>query len=206
MELQVVDKNNKNVAKVALTEAYGEGVNKAVLYYALKASRNNDRHGTAAVKDRSQVSLTNKKAVRQKGTGGARHGARGANIFVGGGSAHGPRPRSYYEKLNKKFKAKSYVEALKALISANALKLVDAIEFDKPSSKVGREWLNKLGASAKIAVFVAGSAKNAKLSLRNLSNVTVVDETNLNVYDLLASDTVVMTGSFFEQINKRYAV
>lgn len=203
MLLTVTDKKNKKVKEVELSDDLNEKVNKAVLYYGLKAFRNNQRHGTVKVKSRGEVCRTKKKSIRQKGSGGARHGAKSANIFVGGGNVHGPQPRSYSEKLNKKFKAKCYKEAIKYLVQKEGVKVVDQFSFDKPSAKAGREMLAGLSL-AKATVIVPADDANAVLSFRNLRDVTVVKENNINLYDILRYENVVLTEAFLNQLKERY--
>ncbi len=205
MALDIVDIKNKKVGSAELTPAMGEKVNKAVLYYTVKALRNNLRHGTAAVKDRSFVNMTNKKIYKQKGTGNARHAARSANIFVGGGSAHGPRPRSYFESLNKPFKSVGYVEAVKYLLANDGLKIVSTIEFAKASTKEGAKVLKSLGLTKALVVLPKTNTK-AKLSFRNLKNVKVVNEENINVLDMLSYEKVVMTADFFNTLKERHGL
>jgi large subunit ribosomal protein L4 len=202
MQVKVIDKSNKVVREIALGSESDEAVKKAVLYYAVKASRNALRHGTASVKDRSFVTMTNKKIYRQKGTGGARHAARSANIFVGGGSAHGPRPRSYNEKVNKSFKVTAYREVFKYLIKNNQLFVLDSVDFAKPSTKEAAAVIHKLGFK-RATVILPHTDRNAVLSFRNLRDVEVVHENNINVYDLVKRENVVLTAAYFESLKER---
>ncbi len=205
MDLNVIDKNNKKVSNITMSDAANEKYNQDILYYAVKAARNNLRHGTAAVKDRADINKTTKKIYRQKGTGNARHGSKRANIFVGGGSTHGPRPRSYNENTNKKFKSRSYLEVFKYLIQENKLKVLNEIKFEKPSTKEAAKVLEKLGLS-KVLVVLPAENKNAKMSFRNLKNVGVINEINLNIYEILRHDAVVMTEPYFQQVKERYGL
>lgn len=205
MLLEVIDQNNKKVRSIDLGKDADEKVNKAVLYYAVKAERANLRHGTVKTKTRSEVNRTNKKLYRQKGTGGARHGPRSANIFVGGGNVFGPTPRSYFEHLNKKMKNLTYGEALKYLMQNNQLKVIDKLSFTKPSTKAAAKVLKGIGFE-KAAVILPVTDKNSCLSFRNIQNVKVVHEGNLNVYDLFRYGNVVMTGAFFDQLKERYSL
>lgn len=201
----VLNSENKKVGDITLPDTVKQKVNKAVLYYALKAGRNALRHGTAAVKDRSQVNMTNKKIYRQKGTGGARHAARSANLFVGGGSAHGPRPRSYVEGVNKSFRQTSYREVFKYLIQKDQLKLLDKVEFAKPSTKIAAGLLKTLGL-AKALVVLPKDDLSAQRSFRNLRDVKVINEQNLNVLDMCQFENVVMLAPYFESIRGRYGL
>lgn len=203
MGLPILDIKNNKVREIELSADLQEKVNKAVLYYALKASRNALRHGTSQVKDRSAINKTNKKIYKQKGTGNARHASRKANIFVGGGSAHGPHPRSYVEKVNKKFKKISYTEVLKYLIQNNLLKVLESFSLDKPSTKAASQVLKTLGLN-KALVIVSKDNQNMKLSFRNLKDVKVINEENINFYDALRYNALVLDLESFEKIKTRY--
>lgn len=205
MNIAIVDKNNKKVKDVALSTDPKAELNMSALYFAVKAARNNLRHGTAKVKDRSEINRTNKKPFRQKGTGNARHGAKKSNIFVGGASAFGPRPRSYNEKMNKKFKAVSYREVFKYLIQNDSLKVVDQLDFDQPKTKEAVKVLNSLSVK-KAVVVVPQANSNARLAFRNIKDVKVINDINLNIFDMLKYDTVVMTADVFESVKERYSL
>ncbi len=205
MSLQVVNIKNTKVSEIALDPKLTEKVNQAVLYYAVKALRNNLRHGTACTKGRSDVHMTNKKIYRQKGTGNARHAARSANIFVGGGNVFGPLPRSYNERTNKKFKEVSFREVFKYLIQNNLLRVVDQITFKKPSTKEAAQVLKQLGLEGALMI-LAQDNKNAVRSFRNIKDVKVIHESNINIYDMLNYQNVVMTADFFNTMKERYSL
>lgn len=206
MQLDVIDQNNKKIRSIDLGKGVeDEKVNKAVLYFAIKAQRNNLRHGTVRTKTRGEVNRTNKKLYRQKGTGNARHGPRSANIFVGGGNVFGPLPRSYFEHLNKKMKKVSYREALRYLALNSQLKLVDKLDFAKPSTKSAAKLMQGIGFK-KALVVLPQSDENSQKSFRNLKDVKVINECNLSIYDLFRYENVVMTGVFFEQLRERYSL
>lgn len=205
MQLDVIDQRCKKIRSLDVAPSVADKINKAVLYYAFKAQRNNLRHGTVKTKTRSEVKMTNKKVYRQKGTGNARHGARSANIFVGGGNVFGPNPRSYFEHLNRKMRVLSYAEAFKYLIQNDTLKIVDDFIFEKPSTKAAAEFLKNAGC-VRALVILPSSNENAKLSFRNLRDVTVLAEHNLNLPDILSHDFVVVTASFFEEMKGRYGL
>lgn len=207
MELAVIDQNLKSVGKVQLAKETEEKVNKAVLYYGVKAFRTNKRHGTAKVQTRGEVSRTGKKAYRQKGTGNARHGSRRAPIFVGGGKAHGPQPRNFSEKVNKKFKAKCYQEIFKFLIQNGTLKVLSGLAFDKPSTKSADAFLKGLKFSKALIILPeADEYLNTALSFRNLKDVKVLSANNLNVFDLLKYENVVVLQETFEKLKERYSL
>ncbi|OVE80700.1 50S ribosomal protein L4 [bacterium K02(2017)] len=205
MPLEIVDIQSKKVGEIALNTLVDDKLNKAVLYYAVKANLNNVRHGNSSVKQRSDINKTKKKLYRQKGTGNARHGARSANIFVGGGVTHGPRPRSYTEKVNKKFKKNSYQQVVKYLVQNNKLKVVNELNFEKASTKKAAEIISKLNIN-NVLVVLPNDNTNAKLSFRNLKDVRVINDININVYDFVRSQNVLMTADTFNVLKERYSL
>ena len=205
MQLDVVDQKNKKIRQVELAPWLSEKVDQDLLYYIAKAQHNNLRRGTVRTKTRAEVGRTGKKVYRQKGTGNARHGSRKANIYVGGGNVHGPQPRSYFEKLNKKTKSKAYCELFKYLVQNNLLKVVDSFDFSKPSTKMAKETLQNLGVK-KAVVYVPQNDSNARLSFRNLCDVKVASENNLSAFSILRQNAVVVTAKFFDQVKERYGL
>lgn len=207
MQLAVIDQNLKSVNKLTLSEEMGEKLNKAVLYYGVKALRSNLRHGTVKVKTRSEVNRTGKKVYKQKGTGNARHGSRRANIYVGGGNVHGPQPRSFNEKINKKFKSRCYHEIFKFLIQNDNLKVVSDLSFAKPSTKDAKKFLKGVGFEKALVVLPTEAAYlNAELSFRNIKDVKVLSDNNINFFDLLKYSKVVVLQKTFENLKERYAL
>lgn len=205
MAIDILDMNAKKVGEISVPSLETDKVNKAVLYYAVKAERNALRRGTAAAKDRSDVNKTNKKIYKQKGTGNARHASRKANIFVGGGSAHGPKPRSYSEKVNRKFKLVSYKEVLKYLAQNGGIKVLKDLSFDKPSTKKAVKVIDALGLK-KVLVVLPQTNVAAVKSFRNIRNVEVVHDNNINVYDFLRFENLLTTAECFDKIKERYCV
>lgn len=205
MALQIVDRDNKKVAEIELDKTVFEKVHKAPLYYMMKAARNALRHGTSAVKDRSDINKTTSKMYRQKGTGRARHGARKVGIFVGGASTHGPRSRSYWEKVNKKLKHLGYREVLKHLLQNERLKVINEFKFEKPSTREAAALLKNLGLKSALVILPAAQ-NEAFLSFRNLRGVTVASEANLNIHDFLACRAVLVRRAFFESLKERYGL
>lgn len=205
MLLQVVDQKNKKVSEVELASWLGEKVNQDLLYYTVKAQHNNLRRGTARTKTRAEVNRTGKKLYKQKGTGNARHGSRKVNIYVGGGNVHGPQPRSYFESLNKSAKQRAYQEIFKHLVQNDLLKVVDRLDFAKASTKSAAQVLKNLGVS-KAVVYLPQEQDNAKRSFRNLRDVVVANEGNLNVFEMLKCENVVVTAPFLEKLKERYGL
>ena len=158
--------------------------------------------GTHAVKGRSDVSRTSKKLYRQKGTGRARHGARTANIFVGGGIVFGPTPRSHDFKINKKVRELALRSMLSLKAKENNLVICEDLNLATNKTKDLSAMLNKL--DLKSALFVDfGDFNNFKQACSNLYRIDVLPTIGLNVYDGLRHEKIVLTRSAVENIQER---
>lgn len=166
------------------------------------------RSGTADVKNRSEIKCSKKKIYRQKGTGGARHGAKSAPIFVGGGVAFGPTPRSFAFKLNKKFRQKALRGALSSKVASNSLKLVDELEISEISTKDLKKKIESyLDLSSKKALIIDVEINsNLSSSCANLFNCKVLPVKALNVYDLMKYDVVIMSSDAAKSVEERLNV
>ena len=158
--------------------------------------------GTHAVKGRSDVSRTSKKLYRQKGTGRARHGARTANIFVGGGVVFGPTPRSHDFKINKKVRELALRSMLSLKAKENNLVICEDLNLATNKTKDLSAMLNKLNLNS--ALFVDfGNFDNFKQACSNLYRIDVLPTIGLNVYDGLSHEKIVLTRSAVENIQER---
>ena len=158
--------------------------------------------GTHAVKGRSDVSRTSKKLYRQKGTGRARHGARTANIFVGGGIVFGPTPRSHDFKINKKVRELALRSMLSLKAKENNLVICEDLNLATNKTKDLSAMLSKL--DLKSALFVDfGDFNNFKQACSNLYRIDVLPTIGLNVYDGLRHEKIVLTRSAVENIQER---
>ncbi len=151
------------------------------------------RAGTHKVKGRSEVSYSTKKIYRQKGTGGARHGSRGAPIFRHGGTYKGPTPRSYEHDLPKKIRALGLKHALSAKARTGKLVVLDQASVETHKTKSLRERLDKLGWGKTLLIDGAEIDKNFQLAAQNLPEMVVIPSQGANVYDILRQDTLVVT-------------
>lgn len=158
--------------------------------------------GTHAVKGRSDVSRTSKKLYRQKGTGRARHGARTANIFVGGGIVFGPTPRSHDFKINKKVRELALRSMLSLKAKENNLVICEDLSLATNKTKDLSVMLNKLNLNS--ALFVDfENFDNFRQACSNLYRVDVLPTIGLNVYDGLRHEKIVLTRSAVEKIQER---
>jgi len=160
------------------------------------------RAGTHKTKTRGEVDRTTKKWYRQKGTGSARHGARSAPLFVGGGKAMAPVVRSHEFDLPKKVRAAGLRHALSSKAKDAKLVVLDAASVDAVKAKALAKRLGKISSAGMLIVDGTFEQKFA-LSARNLANVDLLPAAGLNVYDILKSDTLVMTKAAIKAIEER---
>ena len=168
--------------------------NEAVLKDAIVAARGGARQGTASVKTRSEVAGGGRKPYRQKGTGNARQGSIRATQYRHGGIVFGPVPRDYSKKMNKKEKRLALKSALSYKVLDNELVVVENIVFETNKTK---EMINLLAGlnltNHKVLVCINELTENICLAARNLGNVKVVLPTEVNTYDLVLSDNLLIT-------------
>ena len=180
--------------KVVLDEkVFGVTPNDHAIYLDVLQYLANQRQGTSKTKDRSEVAYSTKKLGRQKGGGGARHGSLKAGIFVGGGNIHGPKPRDYRNKLNKKVKSLARVSALSYKAQENGIVMVEPFAMDAPKTK---ELLGILAAikagDRKVLMVLPENSRNIYLSSRNLENVKVITVDEINTYAIMNANSLVL--------------
>ncbi|WP_029551094.1 50S ribosomal protein L4 [Thermocrinis jamiesonii] len=186
-------------------DIFGLEVKKHILWEVVKWQLAKRRQGTHSTKTRGEVAYSGRKLYPQKGTGNARHGDRGANIFVGGGVAHGPKPRDYYYPLPKKVRKLALKMALSAKAKENAIVLVDSINIGEvPKTKKAVEFLKANGLEEKkVLVVIAERDQVVEKSFRNLQNAKVLPVEGLNVYDTLWADYLIITKPALDKIYER---
>jgi len=174
-------------------EVFGIEPNLAVLHQVVTAQLAAKRAGTASTKTRAEVRGGGAKPWRQKGLGRARHGSIRSPIWVGGGVAHGPKPRDYAQRTPKKMKKLALRSALSARASEDAVAVVDSLDCSDPKTRQAKGLLAAMGADTKTLVVLNPSDVIATKSFRNLSGVSIVEPGHLTAYDVLAADRVVFT-------------
>ncbi|MEW6580231.1 MAG: 50S ribosomal protein L4 [Chloroflexota bacterium] len=167
-------------------------VNTGLMHQAYVRQMANARLGTHKAKTRSEVDLSKAKWYRQKGTGRARHGARSAPIFVGGGVAHGPRPRDYSKAMPRKMRRQALRSTLSALAADDQIIVVDSLALDSPKTRVMGDALRALVGDQSALLLLADRDEAVERSVRNLSNARYLRASYLNVRDLLSHDKVVI--------------
>jgi large subunit ribosomal protein L4 len=177
-------------------EIFGVEPNDHVIYLAVKQFLAAQRQGTHKVKTRMEVKGSSKKLHRQKGTGGSRKGNLRSPIFKGGGSIFGPKPRTYDFKLNYKVKGLAKCSALSYKVKENSLMIVEDVQLEAPKTKEVISMLKSLNAdSKKVLVLTADYDTNFLLSFRNLPNVQGYQFNDMNTYDIVNSNVVLITES-----------
>ncbi|MFZ5946993.1 MAG: 50S ribosomal protein L4 [Stygiobacter sp.] len=170
--------------------------NDHVLYLAVKAYLANQRQGTHKAKERSEVRGGGKKPWKQKGRGGARAGTTRSPLWIGGGSIFGPKPRDYYQKLNKKVVSLARKSALSYKAKANQIIVIEDFDFDNPKTKQFVSVLNGLNLNdKKTLVLTDGYKKNIYLSGRNVEKVNILEANNASAYDLVNNQMIVLQKS-----------
>jgi large subunit ribosomal protein L4 len=195
MELAVINHKGQDTGrKVTLSdEIFAIEPNDNAIYLDVKQYLANQRQGTHKSKERNEVAGSTKKIKKQKGTGGARAGSLKAPNFRGGGRVFGPRPRDYSFKLNKKVKQLARKSALSYKVIENSLVVLEDLSFDAPKTKSYIALLNGLSLSDKKTLLVLPEEnKNVFLSSRNLPKAKVVTVNDVNTYQLLNADQLVL--------------
>ncbi len=193
MQLPVLNSAGREVSQMELApDIFEAKINVGLMHQAFVRQMANGRQGSHSTRSRGEIRATGAKLYRQKGTGRARHGAQSAPIFVGGGLAHGPKPRDYSKKMPKKMRRGAIRSTLSVLVRDDQLVLVDKFEVDAPKTKVVRGYLDALVGEQSALIVVTADQKELRKSISNLVNAHTVVANYLNVRDLLKYDKVIM--------------
>jgi large subunit ribosomal protein L4 len=181
-------------------ELFEAPVNVSVMHQVVVAGMAARRAGTQSTKTRAEVSGGGKKPWRQKGTGRARHGSIRSPIWVGGGISHGPKPRSYEMRVNRKMKKAALRAALSDALQSGKLSIVHGLAFDGPRTKDAVGLLRSLELDGLVLVVLAQPDEAVEKSFANLPNVKVDYSGNLSTYDLLYADHVLFTSEALDTL------
>jgi large subunit ribosomal protein L4 len=195
MELAVINHKGEDTGrKISLSdEIFAIDPNDHAIYLDVKQYLANQRQGTHKSKERNEIAGSTKKIKKQKGTGGARAGSIKSPLFRGGGRVFGPQPRDYSFKLNKKVKQLARKSALSYKVKDNSLMVLEDLSFDSPKTKSFLALLNGLSLTDKKTILVLPEEnKNVYLSSRNLPKSKVVTVNDVNTYQVLNADHLVI--------------
>lgn len=208
MELSVLKiDGSESGKKVVLDEnVFGIEPNDHAIYLDVVQYLAHQRQGTARTKDRSEIAHSTKKQGRQKGGGGARHGSLKSNIYVGGGRAHGPKPRIYDPKVNKKVKLLARLSALSYKAQENKIIMVEPFTMDAPKTKEFKQILAAIKAGDRKVLFVLpADSANIYLSSRNLQEVKVISVNEINTYTIMNAHSLVLVDGVQDILSSRVA-
>lgn len=207
MELSVFDKSGKETSKkVSLSsEIFEIAPNDHAIYLDVKQYLAHQRQGTHKAKERNEIAGSTRKLKKQKGTGGARAGAITSPVFVGGGRIFGPRPRSYAFKLNKKVKQLARQSAIAYKALDKNITVLEDLSFDKPQTKSYLNLLNAFSIANKKTLLVVGDfSENVLLSSRNIPKAKVVVASDLNTYDVLNAEVLLLSESAVSKLEQLF--
>ena len=205
-KIDVYDINGKKVKELELNEAvFGIEPNEAVVHSVLVNFLANQRQGTQNTKTRSEVSGGGKKPWRQKGTGRARQGSIRAPQWIKGGIALGPKPRSYRYTVNKKERRLAIKSLLSSKVLENELTVVDKLELSEIKTKTMVKALADLKVEGKTLIVLPENNKNVLMSARNIEGVKTIVLNNINVFDLLKYNNLVLPLETVKKLEEVYA-
>jgi large subunit ribosomal protein L4 len=180
-----------------------DGRGTQAVHDAVTGYRAAQRSGTACTKNVGEVSGSNKKPWKQKGTGRARAGSHQSPLWVGGGVVFGPRPRDFSKKVSKKTKQLALRKALSERLKAGDVVVVDDLKLSSPKTKSFVGVISNLELKGTTLIVAAGVDKNLTLASRNVEKVTLTTSDSLNTYDVLRPDKLLFTKSAFEKVSDR---
>ncbi len=198
MQVEVLNSKGKATGRTVELpeEIFGAEPNNHVIYLAVKQYLAAQRQGTHKVKTRAEVKGASRKLHRQKGTGGSRKGNIRNPLYKGGGTIFGPKPHAYDFKLNRKVKDLAKISALSYKAKGNAIVVLEDVKLDAPKTKTMVDILGNLKLADKKIMFVQPEYNdNVELSLRNVPSVLGVLLSDINTYDIVNSEVLVLTES-----------
>ena len=207
MRVSVLSMTGREVGSVDLSSSiFDARVNRDLMHQALVRQMANARLGTHYTKSRSEVSRTGAKWYRQKGTGRARHGSKRAPIFVGGGVAHGPKPRSYRKDMPRKMRRAALRSALTVKYTSGDIVFVDEMAVDSPKTKTMVDRLSNLTGGLSTLIVIANDDDNFEKSTRNIADIKTLRANYLNIRDLLGYRKIVVSVDALEVIQGALAI
>jgi large subunit ribosomal protein L4 len=203
--VKVINLNGEIIGEENLSDSiFAAPVHVPAMHQVVVAQQANARQGTHSTKTRGEVRGGGRKPWRQKHTGRARHGSRRSPIWVGGGITHGPHPRDYHQKVNKKVRRLALKSALSLKVSEGSLVLLDRLDIEKPSTKSMMSFLSEIDAGNKILIMVSESSPAIYKSAANIPGAMVLHVDSINVYDILNNRRMVLTMDAARKIEEVY--
>ncbi len=199
-QLSLTDAASANITVVSGTTKGNQAVHDLIVAY-----RANRRTGSACTKTRGEVRCSGRKIYKQKGTGNARHGARSAPIFVGGGVVFGPRPRDYSKKVTKSTRKLALRKALGEKIAAGDVSSIPSFVVADAKTKSFVAAVNQISTAKKILIIAKSYDEKTYLSGRNVQGVRLITADEVNIEQILHANAVIIVEDSFETLSKRTA-
>lgn len=194
MKVPVYDLTGKEIRQIEISDSvFGVPFNEAVVHQVMVSMQANQRQGTAYAKSRGSVVGSTKKLYRQKGTGYARAGSKKSPTRRGGGSAFGPKPRDYRQDIPKKLRQLALRCVLSSKASEGELKILDGFNFDEAKTKKMAEALNALNIQSSALIVTQEPEEKVIMSARNIPQVKTSPANVMNIMDIIANKTLLMT-------------
>lgn len=206
-QVDILNTEGKIVGNMDLPEQiFAAKVNPQLMAQAVRVYLANQRQGTQFTKSRGEVVASTAKIWRQKGTGRARHGARSAPIFVGGGVAHGPKPRDFSLKMPEKMRRKALFSALTERLKGKAILVIKGLEEVKPKTKEIAGILNnlKIAESARLLLVLPDKKENLTRAARNIDRVSLIPAASLNTYLVLNHQILLFLPDSFSVLTQTF--
>lgn len=205
-KVNVYNMQGEVVEQIELSEnIFGVEINEHVVYEVVKNQLANKRQGTQSTKTRSEVRGGGRKPWKQKGTGRARAGSTNSPVFVGGGIAFGPKPRSYSYKVPKKVKRLALKSVLTSKVQENEIIVIDHLDFNSPKTKDMVNLLARLNADKKALIVMDEKNINVIKSSKNIPHVETALVNTINVYDILKYNSFIITKDAVRKVEEVYA-
>lgn len=201
--IQMVNKDNQPAGEVTLSDkVFGAKVNQHLIWEAVNSYLANRRRGTHSTKTRGEVSGGGAKPWKQKGTGRARAGSNRSPLWNKGGVTFGPKPRDYSWDMPKKMRRQAICSALSAKLKDSELVVVDELIFNEIKTKQMTGVLKNLNLNGKTTFVLGENDRKVHLSGRNIETVKIINSNNINTYDLVNCDTVLLTKEAVSKIEE----
>jgi large subunit ribosomal protein L4 len=202
--VKVLDFKGLESGEITLSDVvFGSFVHVPAMHQVVVAHLANCRLGTHSVKTRANVRGGGRKPWRQKNTGRARHGSIRSPLWSGGGVAHGPHPRDYSQKVNKKVRRLAMRSALSMKVQESLFTVVKSFDIEKPSSKTMKSFFAAVNAQKPLVIVPEGN-DIVRMSSRNIEGAKVINLGNINVYDILNSKTLIVTPEVIVKLEEVY--
>ena len=204
--VNVLDIKGNNVGAIELSESlFGSAINEHVVYEVVKNQLENNRQGTQSAKTRAEVSGGGKKPWRQKGTGRARQGSIRSPQWRGGGIVFAPKPRDYSYSVPKKVRRLALKSVLTSKVLEEEIIVLNELNLDEISTKTAKEILGAVKAQKTAYVVVDSQNEHVYKSFRNIEGVEVAVVNNINVYDLIKHDSLIITEAAVKKAEEVFA-